>query len=201
MKITTFSELTIDGCMALGRGLSSKALFDFYDDALRHWFHGERAAHDVIMAGAGTVRADTPELTVRHALGCNPLRVIPTNDGNIPADSHILTDGLPTLFAVPQSLPAAQRDRLTAYPGVSPIDCGESAVDLKQVVNAPAARGIDTLLVEGGSHLLHELFVARLRDPHRDQTYPGRQWGLGCANLPCGGRSWRCRAGRSSIGG
>ena len=35
-------------------------------------------------------------------------------------------------------------------------------MDLRQAVNAPAARGIDTLLVEGGSHLLHELFAAGL---------------------------------------
>lgn len=40
MKITAFSELTIDGRMTLGRGLSSKALFDFYGDELRHWFSG-----------------------------------------------------------------------------------------------------------------------------------------------------------------
>lgn len=162
MRITTFSELTIDGRMTLGHSLSSKALFDFYGAELRQWFHAERAAHDAIMVGAGTVRADNPELTVRHVTGRNPLRVVPTQDGNIPAGSHILTDGLPTLFAVPQSLPDTARDRLIAHPSVSLMDCGKTTVDLKQATEGLAARGIGSLMVEGGSRLLYGLFAARL---------------------------------------
>ena len=162
MRITTFSELTLDGRMTLGRGASSKALFGFYSPELRHWFHAERAAHDAIMVGAGTVRADDPELTVRHAPGRNPLRVIPTNDGNLPASSHILTDGLPTLLAVPRTLPAPVRDRLTAHPGVTLIDCGEARVDLATLAAALRAQGVRSLMVEGGSHLLHGLFAAGL---------------------------------------
>ena len=162
MKITTFSELTIDGRMTLGHGLSSKALFDFYGAELRQWFHGERAAHDAIMVGAGTVRTDNPELTVRHVIGRNPLRVIPTNDGNIPSGSHILNDGHPTLFAVPRNLPDVVRNRLAAHPGVNLMDCGEIAVDLKEVATGLSARGVGSLMVEGGSRLLHGLFAAGL---------------------------------------
>ncbi len=126
------------------------------------------------------------------------MRVIPPNDGNIPADSH--TD----FVCRAASLPAAQRNRLTAYPGISPIDCGKSAVDLRQAVNAPAARGIDTLLVEGGSHLLHELFAAGLVtriviNISRSPVSPWmRQPTLRRTQLAL---CWRCRAGRSSIGG
>lgn len=164
MKITTFSEVTIDGRMTLGRGQSSKQLFDYYGPALRAWFHTERAANDAIMVGAATVRADNPELTVRHAPGRNPLRVIPTNDGNIPVDSHILTDGLPTLFAVPKNLTGAAKDRLLAAPGISLITCGATSVDLVLLKHALAARGIARLMVEGGSRLLHNLLAAGLVD-------------------------------------
>ena len=38
--------------------------------------HRERADHDAILVGAGTVRADDPELTVRHVAGRDPLRVV-----------------------------------------------------------------------------------------------------------------------------
>lgn len=77
IEITTLSELTLDGKLALGPGASSKALFAFYGDGLRAWFHGQRAAHDAIMVGAGTVRADDPALTVRDVPGRDPLRPNP----------------------------------------------------------------------------------------------------------------------------
>ena len=164
MKITTFSEVTIDGRLTLEPGQSSKRLFDFYGPALREWFHAERAAHDAIMVGAGTVRADNPELTVRHAAGANPLRVIPTNDGRIPDHSHILTDGFPTLFAVPEDLTGTARDRLMAVPGVSLMTCGRTTVDLTLLARGLATRGIARLMVEGGSRLLHGILAAGLAD-------------------------------------
>ena len=164
MKVTTFSELTIDGKLTLTRGGSSKALFEHYGAEMGRWFHAERAAHDAIMVGAGTVRADNPELTVRHVTGANPLRVIPTNDGEIPPSRHILTDGHPTLFAVPSRLPPDVRARLARHDGIGFMDCGAQTVELPLLVQGLAARGIGSLMVEGGSRILHGLFAARLVD-------------------------------------
>ncbi|MBC7479066.1 MAG: dihydrofolate reductase family protein [Pseudorhodobacter sp.] len=164
MRITAFSELTIDGRMTLGRGQSSTQLFEHYGAELRHWFHAQRAAHDAIMVGAGTVRTDNPRLTVRHAPGRNPLRIVPTNDGLIPADSHILTDGFPTVFAVPESLPTDTRDRLATGSQISFLDCGANTVDLKRLAQGLAALGLSCLMAEGGSRLLHGLFGAGLVD-------------------------------------
>jgi diaminohydroxyphosphoribosylaminopyrimidine deaminase/5-amino-6-(5-phosphoribosylamino)uracil reductase len=48
--------------------------------------HRLRADADVIVVGAGTVRADDPELTVRHVTGPDPLRVVM---GSVPADARV----------------------------------------------------------------------------------------------------------------
>ena len=164
MRITTFSELTIDGRMTITPGGSSKAMFDHYGQEMSRWFHQQRAEHDAIMVGAGTVRADDPELTVRHVEGANPIRVIPSRDGAIPENATILTDGRPTWFAVPDDLPRAARDRLRRHDAVELIDCGNGGVDLAILVAALETRGVRSLMVEGGSRLLAGFFTAGLVD-------------------------------------
>jgi riboflavin-specific deaminase-like protein len=161
-KITTFSELTIDGKLSLGSGGSSKDLFAFYGDDLRTWFHMQRALHDAIMVGAGTVRCDDPELTVRHTTGPNPLRVVPCSDGALPLTARLLNDGLPTLVVVSGSASPATIEALSAKPGVEVIRCGEGPVDLVELMDRLDERGVKTLMVEGGSRLLHSLFEANL---------------------------------------
>jgi diaminohydroxyphosphoribosylaminopyrimidine deaminase/5-amino-6-(5-phosphoribosylamino)uracil reductase len=49
--------------------------------------HRLRAESDAIIVGAGTVRADDPELTVRHVPGRSPLRVVL---GTAPAGAKVL---------------------------------------------------------------------------------------------------------------
>ena len=161
-RITTVSELTIDGKLSLGAGGSSKDLFDFYDDDLRAWFHTQRSLHDAIMVGAGTVRCDDPELTVRHVVGRNPLRVVPCSDGRLPLDARLLNDGLPTLVAVSSAATPAAVTALTDKPGVAVVRCGDGRVDLVELMARLDARGVATLMVEGGSRLLHSLFEAGL---------------------------------------
>ncbi|MDP1600397.1 dihydrofolate reductase family protein [Phenylobacterium sp.] len=162
VKITTLSELTIDGKLSLGPGASSKDLFGFYGDDLRAWFHGQRAAHDAIMVGAGTVRSDDPELTVRHAAGANPLRVIPCSLGDLPSDCGLLRDGVATLIAVSRKASPEIIAALEARAHVEVIVCGEDQVDLSALMAALEARGVRSLIVEGGSRLLHALHALGL---------------------------------------
>jgi riboflavin-specific deaminase-like protein len=162
VQVTTLSELTIDGKLALGPGASSKDLFDFYGDELKAWFHAERAAHDAIMVGAGTVRADDPELTVRHAPGRNPLRVVPSSDGDLPGEARLLNDGHPTLVAVSDRASAAAVAALEAKPRVEVVRCGRGRVDLTELMGLLGARGVGSLVAEGGGRLLHSLHEARL---------------------------------------
>jgi 5-amino-6-(5-phosphoribosylamino)uracil reductase/2,5-diamino-6-(ribosylamino)-4(3H)-pyrimidinone 5'-phosphate reductase len=162
VQVTTLSELTLDGKLSLGPGASSKALFDFYGDDLRAWFHGQRAAHDAIMVGAGTVRSDDPQLTVRHAKGKNPLRVIPCSRGELPPGCGLLNDGVPTLIAVSGQASPAAIAALRARPHVEVAVCGDDRVDLQTLMTILDARGVRSLIVEGGSRLLYSLHALGL---------------------------------------
>ncbi len=62
--------------------------------------HELRAAHDAILVGAGTIRADNPRLTVRGAKRRpvrQPLRVVLAGRRPLPARAHVFDDAAPTL--------------------------------------------------------------------------------------------------------
>jgi riboflavin-specific deaminase-like protein len=158
IQITTLSELTIDGKLALHRTSSSKELFDYSTDELKAWFHGQRALCDAIMVGANTVRVDDPSLTVRYCEGQSPLRVIPSSDGLLPLTSALLNDGVPTLVAVARKANRGAVEALEAKPCVEVVCCGDDIVDMPALMAVLAARGVKTLIVEGGSTLLSSLF-------------------------------------------
>src|SRR3954452_4803225 len=134
IEITTLSELTIDGKLALHRTSSSKELFDYSTDELKAWFHGQRALCDAIMVGANTVRVDDPSLTVRYVAGRNPLRVIPSSDGLLPLSSALLNDGVPTLVAIAAKASAQAVAALRAKPNVDVVLCGNGEVDLPSLM-------------------------------------------------------------------
>lgn len=97
-----------------------------------------REMYDAIAVGGGTVLADDPQLTRR--LGVNTsiqpwLRVVLDRDGVVPPTARVLTDGGATLHLTD--------DR-----------------DLDDVLSSLYQRGVQSLLVEGGS-LLHSEFLRR----------------------------------------
>ncbi|HEV7240178.1 MAG TPA: dihydrofolate reductase family protein [Thermoanaerobaculia bacterium] len=162
IDVTTVTELTIDGKLSLGAGSSSRALFHFYGSELRAWFHEQRALNDAVMVGAGTVRIDDPELTVRYARGPNPLRIVPSSDGLLPLGAKVLNDGGATLIAVAGGASAQAVAALASKPAVEVVRCGKDRVELPALITLLQARGVKSLMVEGGSRLLHSLFEAGL---------------------------------------
>jgi len=97
-----------------------------------------REEYDAILVGGGTVAEDDPQLTRR--LGWNKAitpwaRVVIDRDQRVPPTARVLTDGGPTLHVT--------RD-----------------VDLEQLLRDLYARGIQSVIVEGGS-FVHSEFIRR----------------------------------------
>jgi len=80
--VTLKLAATLDGRTAAADG-SSRWITG---EAARTDVHRLRAEHDAVLVGAGTVRRDDPELTVRLATGPDPLRVVL---GRAPAGARV----------------------------------------------------------------------------------------------------------------
>jgi diaminohydroxyphosphoribosylaminopyrimidine deaminase/5-amino-6-(5-phosphoribosylamino)uracil reductase len=128
-----------------------------------HWL---RAGFDAIAVGAGTARADDPELTVRGAVTplTPPVRVVFDKRAELPPEAAMVRTARerPTLVVTDPDAPALALGRL-ADAGVTVLRAdglGASLAALKR-------HGIASVLVEGGATLAGRL----LRDDLVDRLY------------------------------
>jgi diaminohydroxyphosphoribosylaminopyrimidine deaminase / 5-amino-6-(5-phosphoribosylamino)uracil reductase len=129
------------------------------DCALDH-VHRIRANVDAVVVGVGTVVADDPILNVRRVPGRNPARVVIDPKGRIPLAARCLEggDGCRRLVirAAGVSAPALPA-------GVEIITVAADAdgkLDPKATVAALHARGLRTMLIEGGAWTVSEFINA-----------------------------------------
>jgi diaminohydroxyphosphoribosylaminopyrimidine deaminase/5-amino-6-(5-phosphoribosylamino)uracil reductase len=132
--------------------------------------HAMRARHDAIMVGAGTVRADDPELTCRlpGLEGDSPLRVVVDTNLTLKTGSK-LCQGAKTvpLWVLSGQNPPEDRAENLRRCGVKIIPCPqtpEGHVDLQSALGKLAEEGITSLFVEGGARLGASLLQAGLVD-------------------------------------
>ncbi len=140
--VTLKVAATLDGYIADAHPRARRAPAFITGPETRKVVHELRAAHDAILVGAGTARADDPRLTVRLARGASPLRVVL-------AGKRPLPDGLKMLRGRP--------------PGV--VLGGGRRRDLRRDLEALARdHEVQSLLVEGGASVHGALIAAGLVD-------------------------------------
>jgi diaminohydroxyphosphoribosylaminopyrimidine deaminase/5-amino-6-(5-phosphoribosylamino)uracil reductase len=117
---------------------------------------------DAVLVGAGTVRRDDPELTVRLVEGRDPVRVVATRDGWLPEDAKVLVTArrVPTVVLAEHASEPARH--LLDARGAELVECGEAG--LRGGLEALAARGLLDVLCEGGPTLAGELLAQGLVD-------------------------------------
>ena len=156
--VTYKAAVTLDGKVAAAGG--DARWISCLDS--RRVVHELRSRVDAVMVGVGTVRRDDPELTVRLADGRDPVRVVITHDGVLPAGAKVLAGArhVRTIVVADQVTDAARR--LLDARGAELIEVGDGG--LRAALEALAGMGLLDVLCEGGPTLAGELLAADLID-------------------------------------
>jgi len=112
-----------------------------------------REEFDAILVGSGTVKADNPRLTRRLGLATSVTpwtRVVLDGDGEVPPHSQLLADGGRTILFTSRP----PRDT------TAEVVQTDGRTDLVTVLRELYARGIRSVIVEGGA-LLHSEIIRR----------------------------------------
>lgn len=147
------SASTIDGKTSLPNGESQWIT----GEKARAHVHSVRATHQGIIVGGETVRKDNPRLTVRLPgfTGLQPMRIVFTKSGNLPASSHLFTDEFKHLTLV-----YTEKDLTFPFPAEQVI----RIKNLQQAMEDLFKRKLINLMFEGGPGLSAEFIKQKLID-------------------------------------
>lgn len=157
---------TADGYAAGAPGADRLMITGAQANALVHM---ERALHDTVLIGAGTMRADDPLLTVRlPGVVANPLRIVLDSRLSLNPNSRLAATAKdhPTLVVTTESA-AAEAVRWLADNNIAilRVDADSAGrIDLSAALAALAARGLTRIFCEGGPHLANALLQNGLVD-------------------------------------
>lgn len=123
----------------------------------REWVHQLRHKYSAIMVGVNTVINDNPMLTDRseNIYKSHPIRIIVDSSGRTPLDANVInSQTAKTVIAVTQKAEDSFIS-IMQNKGVEIIICPEkdNKVDLQFLVTELGKKGIDSILLEGGSTL------------------------------------------------
>src|SRR4051794_23670361 len=146
-----------DGAVSVdgrSRGLSS--------DADREVFHLLRAMADVVLVGAGTVRAENYGGAAPGERSTPPIAVV-TRSLDLDPGARLFTDTRVRPIVV--TCAASPADRRVAIEEVADVlVAGADDVDFVVALDALADRGLEQVICEGGPHLFGWLLAAGLVD-------------------------------------
>lgn len=163
--ITLKLATSLDGRIATGSGES-------------RWITGEvaraevqklRAAHDAVMIGSATARADDPELIARTdpPAARQPLRVVLDTEFALPTSGRLFAS-LPSGPLLIIGSDDVEQDRRAALEaagaGTAAVARASAGLDVKAALAVLLERGVERVLCEGGGQLAASLIAAEAVD-------------------------------------
>jgi diaminohydroxyphosphoribosylaminopyrimidine deaminase/5-amino-6-(5-phosphoribosylamino)uracil reductase len=130
--------------------------------------HQLRSFHHAVLVGVETIIRDNPQLTVRLVKGKNPKKIIIDGQLRTPLDSNILK-GKAALSTIIATTSLSEVKKIKDYQSkgakvwVLKKDIANQ-VDLQNLLQELGKRDIRSILVEGGSKVIHSFMEKRLVD-------------------------------------
>ena len=150
--------------------------------------HRDRAEVDAIAVGSGTLLADDPSLTARGAFRHRPLvRVVFDSRLRTPTEARLLSTlaAGPVIIVSTRSSATSAPERVTALEARgAEILAADDDSSLAEILRTLAARGVSSLLVEGGVALHRTFWDAGLVDRVQMYMTPRRLGAEGLGWLP-----------------
>lgn len=128
-------------------------------EASKKLVHAWRAQEQAIMVGTTTVLLDNPKLTVREAVGANPLRVTIDRHLKIAHHFNLFDRTVPTLVFTAVDRASESNLEFVKINFDNPI--------IEQILTVLYNRSIQSLIVEGGGQLLQSFIDEGLWDEAR----------------------------------
>lgn len=161
---------TSDGFMDVDRTSGRKGSVAISGEEARALVHLWRSQEHAILIGARTALNDRPALTVRAVDGRNPIRIVLDAHLSVAPEGPLFDDAAETRVVFDTALSPVTHDYAFGIEGIS--------TDIRKLMNWSYKQGIQSILVEGGAHILRQFIEADLWDEARIIVAP-IQWGGG----------------------
>ncbi len=150
--------MTADGRIATVTGASRWIT----GEAARNYVHRLRNRYASIMVGINTVLKDDPLLNCRIPGGVDPLRIVLDSKLRIPLESKLVQTACDIKTLVVCSEPQAEKKSMLEKYGVEVISLPgpDGKPDIEALARELGKRKIDSLLIEGGSHVHYSALEA-----------------------------------------
>lgn len=164
--VTVKAAMTLDGRIAARSGDSRWVS----NERSRRFVHRLRCSLDAILVGAGTATSDDPLLTARigdRARCRQPVRIVLDSLLRLPLESRLAsTARLSPVWVACTEAASAEKETQLRGAGVEVLrmPSRKRRVDLTSLLRELGARGVTSLLVEGGSRVIGAFIEEGLAD-------------------------------------
>lgn len=159
MRVDLLSAVSVNGLVTMGRGRSSYDLLQHMPPLPPELWAVKaeiRRRHDAVLIGTNTVLTNDPTMASHGSPEHQVVRATLDRTGRIPRNFRFFDGSVRTLIGVTGSTPPGYLGFLEER-GVEAVRCGEDQTDLRLFLEGLEARGIRSVVCEGGGILSRAL--------------------------------------------